>query len=78
MEPHPTSALHASDSADASARPRAASRRRFLTMLATGATASVSPPLLATASSEHDADAASQRGYCHTEHIGKYYMTARL
>lgn len=47
-------------------------------MLATGATASVSPPLLATASSEHDADAASQRGYCHTEHIGKYYMTARL
>ncbi|MFO1397022.1 MAG: formate dehydrogenase [Burkholderiales bacterium] len=80
MDPSFTSALRASESADdASARRHAAHRRRFLALLATGTAATVAPSLPATAAPvvADDADAAA-RGYRHTEHVGKYYATARL
>ena len=79
MDSPRTSAFPATASpGNASAPPHAASRRRFLTMLATGAAASAAPALPSTASPVVDAEATPARGYRHTEHVGKYYATARL
>jgi len=55
-----------------------ADRRRFLLGIAGGAVVSASPPLLASAAHDPVPDAPARSGYRATEHVRKYYMTARL